>query len=127
MESVLNKKFLNASSYPILSSLTGPKPYDVDIRAGLATLTSRPFLITAFVVYVCLCASLRFRFEKSTRKRFNFPDRASLARMTNAEAQLILTTIITNQFPFLYQTALQFAIFKVGLRGFDTCAVNSQE
>ncbi len=65
------------------------------------------------LAYVSLCSALRFRFEKAMRNKFNYPDRASLAKMTNDDAQAILDYIITREFPYLYNLSLQFALFKV--------------
>lgn len=48
------------------------------------------------------------------RKRLNFPDRESLSRMTNEDAQKIVSYISTYEFPLLYDFSLRYAIFKVG-------------
>lgn len=71
-------------------------------------------LFTVLLVYAAICSSLRFRHEKAMLRRFNYPDRASLANMTSNDAQSILAYIMSYEFPFIYKTALQFAIFKVG-------------
>ncbi len=42
-----------------------------------------------------------------------FPDRASLARMTVEDAQTIVKITATYEFPFSYDLALRFALFKV--------------
>ncbi len=77
-------------------------------------LTSWSTWAAVLAAYVGLCSLLRFRFERAMRDKFNYPDRASLARMTNDDAQAILKYIIEREFPYLYKLSLQFAIFKVG-------------
>ncbi len=68
---------------------------------------------TLVAAWVAVCSLLRFRFEKRMRKKFNYPDRASMARMSNDDAQQILQYIMQWEFPFTYKLALQFAVFKV--------------
>ncbi|TPX07452.1 uncharacterized protein E0L32_002078 [Thyridium curvatum] len=75
--------------------------------------TTTTVLLAALAVYVGICSALRFHFERAMRKKFNYPDRESLSRMTNDDAQSILEYIVTREFPYLYKLALQFAIFKV--------------
>lgn len=48
------------------------------------------------------------------RRRFNYPDRESLSRMTNEDAQKIVHTVSVYEFPLLYDLSLKYAIFKVG-------------
>ncbi len=62
--------------------------------------------------YIVVCHLLRFRGEKAILKRFPYPDRASMAKMTHAEAQQIYKHILTREFPYMTKTALQFGIFK---------------
>lgn len=69
-------------------------------------------LAALLVGWVFLCASLRFRRIDNLQKRLGYTDRASLARMTNNDAQVILQNIIEFEFPKLYLLSLQFAIFK---------------
>ncbi|OHF04671.1 hypothetical protein CORC01_00142 [Colletotrichum orchidophilum] len=73
----------------------------------------------AFVVaWLVLCASFRFRRINSLQKRLGYTDRASLAGMSNTDAQLILKHLIEYEFPKFYLLSLQFAIFKT--YGFET-------
>ncbi len=48
-------------------------------------------------------------------RKFYFPDRKSLAKMTNVEAQLITQYMAELEFPKIYYTSVQFALFKVSL------------
>lgn len=79
----------------------------------LFTSVSSRMLGTLALVYLVTCSALRFRAEKQLRRRFaRYTDRASMATMSNDDAQAILRNIITYEFPFLYKIALQFAIVK---------------
>lgn len=60
-----------------------------------------------------VCSFFRFRKEKAMLQRFGYSDRASMAKMTNDDAQKILENIMSYEFPLLYKFSLQFAIFKV--------------
>ena len=62
--------------------------------------------------YIILCSLLRFQRRDAIQKKFNFPDRKSLSRMTNADAQAINLYLLQLEFPKLYYTSIQFALFK---------------
>lgn len=64
--------------------------------------------------YLALVRSLRYRREASMRKKFNFPNRASMARMTNDEAQEIIKYVAGYEMPHMQILGLEFALFKVG-------------
>ena len=70
-------------------------------------------LTSLLIVYLALCSLLRFGREKEMRRKYGYLDRASLARMTNDDAQAIVKYIIDLEFPFLYETSMKFALFKV--------------
>lgn len=63
--------------------------------------------------YLVLVQVLRFRREKSMRRYYGYPDRASLKKMTVEDAQKIITDLATLEFPFSAETSLQFGLFKV--------------
>lgn len=46
-------------------------------------------------------------------RKFNYPDKASLSRMTNVDAQAIMQYVAELEFPKLYEMSVQFALFKV--------------
>lgn len=48
-------------------------------------------------------------------KKFNFPTKDSFSKMTNVEAQEIITYLGELEFPKIYEISLQFALFQVGL------------
>lgn len=65
-----------------------------------------------FAFYICLCSFLRFQRRDAMQKKFNFPDRQSLSGMTNVDAQAIIMYLLELEFPRLYYTSIQFALFK---------------
>ena len=81
--------------------------------APFALLFSIQSLGALFVVYAAVCYVLRFRFERRMRQAFpKYSDRASMAAMTSEDAQKIISSVMCSEFPFVYKTALQFAIVK---------------
>ncbi|RFU72813.1 c6 finger domain-containing [Trichoderma arundinaceum] len=84
--------------------------------SGLASqLGVSPWLlysVAGATFYAILCSTVRFRRLNSMRKRFNFPDRESLSRMTNEDAQKIVHQMSTFEFPLLYDFSLRYAVFK---------------
>lgn len=86
------------------------------IRPLLGMLRSASWtqlLVPAVVAYLGLCRALRFRRERALRRRFGYPDRASLARMTAEEAQQIVHFLSSWEFPLFNFLALEFGLFKV--------------
>jgi hypothetical protein len=79
------------------------------------TIHWTPYVAACFLFYIILCSLLRFQRRDALRKKFNFPDRQSLSRMTNVEAQAIITEVAELEFPRIYYTSVQFALFKVGI------------
>ncbi|OTA08042.1 hypothetical protein A9Z42_0089650 [Trichoderma parareesei] len=83
---------------------------------GLASqLGTSPWVlysVAGFTLYAVLCSSLRFRRLRTMRKRLNYPDRESLSRMTNEDAQKIVYYLSIYEFPVLYDFSLRYAIFK---------------
>ncbi|KAM0807802.1 putative ER-bound oxygenase mpaB/mpaB'/Rubber oxygenase catalytic domain-containing protein [Seiridium cardinale] len=69
-------------------------------------------LICLGLGYLVLVQTLRFQREKSMRKRFGYPDRASLKNMTVEDAQKIIKVLSALEFPMMSETSLQFALFK---------------
>ena len=76
------------------------------------------YTLAAIVVYLLLVRSLRHRRERAMRRKYNYPDRESMAHMTNDDAQAILQYMIEYEFPYLYTLSLEFALFKT--YGFKT-------
>lgn len=65
-----------------------------------------------FAFYICLCSFLRFQRRDAMQKKFNFPGRQSLSGITNVDAQAIIMYLLELEFPRLYYTLIQFALFK---------------
>ncbi|KAG2415461.1 hypothetical protein HFD88_006652 [Aspergillus terreus] len=82
------------------------KPLDITS----SQLLSYGFLIVA--AYPVLVSFLRFRRLKSLHKKYNYPTRASLSRMTDDEAWEIQKAMLELEFPFIFVKALQFALFR---------------
>lgn len=72
-----------------------------------------PYVASFAGVYVFLCSFLRFQRRDAMARKFNFPNRKSLAYMTNVQAQQITTYLAELEFPRLYLVSVQFALFKV--------------
>jgi hypothetical protein len=100
-------KMVNAS-LPSLDALS--------LSAAWPTWPAWPWttiLVTSFLLYVGLCNLLRFQRRDAMQRKFGYPDRASLSRMTNVDAQAILVILAQFEFPKSYLTSIQFALFKV--------------
>jgi len=84
-------------------------------RDDLATQTMgwSPLVITLVALYAVLCSFLRYQRRDSMHKKLGFPDRRPLSSMTNVEAQSITAYLSELEFPKLYYTSVQFALFKV--------------
>ncbi|KAK0104738.1 hypothetical protein ONS95_005008 [Cadophora gregata] len=71
-----------------------------------------PYVVGGFLLYVMLCSALRFHRQFSMLRKYNLTGRKSLARMTNVEAQAIMCQLAEREFPKIYYTSVQFALFK---------------
>ena len=78
-----------------------------------AGTTWLPYILVTLVLYPILCSYLRFHRRNAMHKKFNFPTKASLSKMTNVEAQQITQYVGELEFPKIYEVALQFALFRV--------------
>jgi hypothetical protein len=65
--------------------------------------------------YLLLVRLFRYRRRDSWATNLNYPDRASLARMTLADAHAIKLSLAELEFPAVFSTSVFFAIFKVRL------------
>jgi hypothetical protein len=73
----------------------------------------RSLIAITFVTYVALCYTLRFQRINQIRRRYQFHDRSSLARMTYREAQEITRILSCSESPTLYDFSLRLALFRV--------------
>ncbi|KAI9050743.1 hypothetical protein LZ554_004863 [Drepanopeziza brunnea f. sp. 'monogermtubi'] len=71
-----------------------------------------PYIVIGLLAYTLLCSLLRFQRRDAKLKQYGFTDRRSLARMTNTEAQEIIKYMSELEFPKIYYTSIQFALFK---------------
>ncbi|KAI0179059.1 hypothetical protein GGR52DRAFT_287312 [Hypoxylon sp. FL1284] len=78
----------------------------------LASASWTQLAVVAVVSYLSLCRALRFNYESALRRKFGYPNRASLARMTTEEAQQIVHSLSSWEFPLTNFVALQFGLFK---------------
>lgn len=72
-----------------------------------------PYIVAVSAAYPILCSLLRFRRMRWLHRKYDFPTRESLARMTDDEAWEIQKVLLQLEFPFFYIKALQFALFRV--------------
>ncbi|VUC33320.1 unnamed protein product [Clonostachys rosea] len=71
-----------------------------------------PVAVVGVLGYLTLCRVLRFRNIQALRSQLNYPDRASLSRMTVHDAQKIINFLYYKEFPLFYDLSLRFALFK---------------
>lgn len=75
-------------------------------------ITTRGFF-TLLIAYMVLCRSLRYRRRDAMHRKFDFPDRASLSKMTTDQAYEIMKYVSELEFPKLYSLSVHFGIFQV--------------
>ena len=70
------------------------------------------WLLPVLLAYGLLASLLRFRRVESMKKRFGYTTRACFTRMTDHDAYLIQQNISELEFPFTFEKAFQFALFR---------------
>lgn len=70
-------------------------------------------LIAMLGFYLGLVSALRRHTDRTLKKEFHYPDRASLAKMTLSDAWLIQHRVATQEFPFFVIASLRAAVFQV--------------
>ncbi|KAK9327259.1 hypothetical protein V1520DRAFT_299690 [Lipomyces starkeyi] len=70
-----------------------------------------PYFIPGFLLYALLCSVLRFRRRDAMHKKFNYT-RATFSKMTNVDAQAIMSYLGELEFPKIFLASIQFALFK---------------
>ena len=68
--------------------------------------------VLLLVLYPLICTLLRNRRLRTTYKTFPYTTRASFAAMTDTDAQQIQQIAAEQEFPFTFEKALQFALFR---------------
>ena len=69
--------------------------------------------IPSFLIYTLLCRVLRMQRRNAMHRKFGYATRESLAKMSNVDAQEIMTYLGQLEFPRIFLASLQFALFKV--------------
>lgn len=97
---------------PLIAPSTAAPPY-----ANLASM----LVWVLLPAYVLLCARLRFRRRDAMLAKYGFATRESLASMTSVQAQEIQRYLMELEFPKIFFSSLQFALFKVSLDFYPIC------
>ncbi|CZT05072.1 uncharacterized protein RAG0_11314 [Rhynchosporium agropyri] len=84
----------------------------LEIVSWVGSATWATYAVGGLLFYILLCSTLRFNRRDAMLKKYNFIDRKSLARMTNVEAQAIISQLAELEFPKTFYTSIQFALFK---------------
>lgn len=72
-----------------------------------------PLIAAVVLLYALLCSSVRYRRVRRKERELKYPDRKSMSKMTNIEAQGIILELAKWEFPTVFKMSLQFALFKV--------------
>lgn len=107
---IVDRLYENVTQLTVLEAMAG---------YGLGQLITNGWLAWAITItgvislWGIICSVFRFKKESAMLQRFGYVDQASMAKMTNDDAQKIMVYIMSYEFPLLYKLSLQFAIFKV--------------
>ncbi|KAJ5664411.1 hypothetical protein N7507_005142 [Penicillium longicatenatum] len=71
-----------------------------------------PYSVVLLIGWPLLTTSLRYRRLNQLQKKYNYPTRESLAKMTDEEAYEIQVAMGQLEFPMMFVKALQFALFR---------------
>lgn len=86
------------------------------------------YLIPLLLVYLITVRILRHARLRSTKKAFPYPTRRSFASMTDEDAYRIQQIVAELEFPFTYEKALQFALFRTyGIPSISTLLVATSQ
>jgi hypothetical protein len=83
------------------------------VATGGSGIPWTTIFIMTVILYPLVCTVLRFRRVNGMEKRFGYGTRKKMSEMTNEDAQAILRIMSELEFPRIYKTSLQFALFKV--------------
>nr|F1DBA8.1 RecName: Full=ER-bound oxygenase mpaB; AltName: Full=Mycophenolic acid biosynthesis cluster protein B [Penicillium brevicompactum]ADY00129.1 MpaB [Penicillium brevicompactum] len=89
---------------PALSELARALPY--------SRTQWLPIFVGFLIGYPILIRALRYKRHGEMKKKFYFPTRESMAEMTDEEAFLIQKEMAQLEFPFMFLTSGQFALFR---------------
>ena len=85
----------------------------INLPASIARVLRWELAVPAFIAYLLLVRSLRFRRRDNLEARYAPSGRASLASLTNNDAQTILKDLTELEFPKFFGFSIIFALFKV--------------
>jgi hypothetical protein len=68
--------------------------------------------------YLTACQLLRYRFRDGIKSNYPYKTRESLKSMTAQHAYEIHRAVFVTEFPFMFEKALQFALFRFDILGF---------
>jgi hypothetical protein len=71
------------------------------------------YVVPSFLLYSVLCSLLRYQRRNAMCRKFGYTNRESFSKMTNVDAQAIITYLGQLEFPKIYTSSVQFALFKV--------------
>ncbi|ORY66991.1 uncharacterized protein BCR38DRAFT_425464 [Pseudomassariella vexata] len=102
------------SNFTVTLASAFPSQLPARMQASLDRLPSAwtSYIVPTVLGYLLLCQALRFRREKAMRRKYGYPDRASLARMTTTDAQMIISDLSMYEFPYMTMASAQFGLFK---------------
>jgi hypothetical protein len=66
--------------------------------------------------YLTACHLLRYRFRDRLRAKYPYKTREDLKSMTMQDAYEIHNAIFATEFPFMFEKALEFALFRFDIR-----------
>jgi hypothetical protein len=75
-----------------------------------------PYAAGLLLAWPVLTMSLRYRRVRNLHKKYDYPTRESLSKMTDQEAFEIKKEVAQLEFPFMFIKALQFALFRVCIK-----------
>lgn len=78
------------------------------------TVSKWQLILLVFVAYLLLVRFQRYQRARSLERQYAPAGRASLANLTNDQAQAILKTLTELEFPKFFGFSIIFALFKVG-------------
>ncbi|KAJ6120530.1 hypothetical protein N7523_004810 [Penicillium sp. IBT 18751x] len=91
------------------TSLTEPLSGSKSILTSPSWL---PYALAFLLGYPLLIRALRYQRVNSLPKKYNYPTRESMAKMTDEEAFQIQKAVAQLEFPFIFIKSLQFALFR---------------
>ncbi|ROV89131.1 hypothetical protein VSDG_08889 [Cytospora chrysosperma] len=106
---IADRLYENVTQLTAFETIAGYGVWPLTVNGWLAWIITTIGVIGLWGIF---CSVFRFKHEKAMLQRFGYINRASMAKMTNDDAQKILEDIMSYEFPLLYKVSLQYALFK---------------